>query len=151
MIGHSVKRHLPVPLTPEEVRERLEQSAVMIGEIEKQEVDAKARAKADKEAIETLRAQLSQLSREARDREAFRDVSCRWEAHYDRGEALLKRTDTDEVIDRRGLSEQELQTHLPVFEPSAVEAEPIVEITDLPPVTQLPSSPRRRTPKGTDA
>lgn len=150
MIGHSVKRHLPVPLTPEEVRERLEQSAVMIGEIEKQEIDAKAKAKADKEAIETLRAQLSQLSREARDREAFKDVTCRWEPHYDRGEAVLKRTDTGEVIDRRGLSEQELQTHLPVFEPSG-ESEPIVEITDLPPVTQLPSSPRRRTPKGTDA
>ena len=113
MIGHHVRRLLAVALTPDEVRERLEKSAVLVGEIEEREEAQKADAKAAKDKIAGMAVELTQLAREARDREAMRDVQCVWEADYGRGVATLIRTDTGEAIETRGLTTEEMQIQIP--------------------------------------
>ena len=59
------------------------------------------------------RLEMTQLAREARDREAMRDVQCVWEADYGRGVATLIRTDTGEAIETRGLTTEEMQIQIP--------------------------------------
>lgn len=145
MIGHHVRRLLAVALTPDEVRERLEKAAVLVGEIGEREEAQKAEAKAAKDRIASMGVELSQLAREARDREALRDVQCVWEADYGRAVATLIRTDTGEAIETRGLTTEEMQVQIPA---PVMSSDDLVESTD---ARVSPPSPRRRRTQDTEA
>jgi len=145
MIGHAVRRYLAVPLSKEEVDERLQKVAVMVGAVEDRELVVKEEAKKAKEGLDKMREEIGGLSKEARERSQYRDVKCVWRADYTRGEARLERTDTGHVVETRGLTEAEMQTRLPVFEnPDAMGD------GDEPPPMATPKSPRARR-KGDEA
>lgn len=108
--------HLPCPLTDEEWSERSEHCARLIAERDTYAEEAKREAKAVKEELAGMDAQIRGLSREIRDRRTWRDVQVRVEPDYEAGVMETTRCDTGEVIRTRPLTLDEKQQKLPTMD-----------------------------------
>ncbi len=106
------QRSLRVELKPDEIAASADRAAQLLAERDSKEEEQKAQAKHAKSVIESLDAELRRLSNEVRTKATYRDVSC--ERIFDlRTKTLVeKRSDTDEVLFERPLTDVECQREL---------------------------------------
>jgi|WetSurMetagenome_2_1015567.scaffolds.fasta_scaffold27452_6 hypothetical protein len=107
-------KNLPVKLTQEEL---LQKSAELAGTVqdyateESRQVDIKAQLKAKLTELDAKRTQLAIVV--AR-REEYRDVRCEVVADPAALTAVIVRTDTGEIVEKRALTDKERQDTLPL-------------------------------------
>ena len=107
---------LPVKLTDEEVRLKGEKIARRLKDRENLEEERKAAAKAAKEEIGELDAEIIELRDEVRERREMRDVQVSDEKDWGRKIVRTLRLDTGEVVASRPMTPAELQQHLKLVE-----------------------------------
>ena len=105
---------LKCALSPEEVAKRADRCAHLVAMISEKEEEAKAAAKAAKAGIETLAAELRQLSGDVASRATYRQVEC--ERRFVMADTKVRETrlDTLELINVRNMTEAERQRSLPL-------------------------------------
>lgn len=105
-------RKLPVKLTEAELAERGARLAHEVGEIRKLEDRKRESAAEFKTAIDALTQSSRALAGIVERGEETRDVECYLTIQGD--QAVIRREDTDDVVERRNATEQELQEKLPL-------------------------------------
>lgn len=105
-------RNLRVALKEGEVVERAKRSAFLLGEIQQKESECDAAKKQANAQIEELGAEMHRLSLEVRDGAAYRDVPCTRHYVYRLGIVEERRTDTNELLGDRPMTERERQLEL---------------------------------------
>lgn len=108
----SYVRELKVPLKREEVEERAERAAHLIGVRDLREDEIKEDMKRQKSALATIDGEIRSLSNQVRDKVAYRDVPCERQFHYDTGVVKEIRCDTGEVTFERPMTDAEKQRDL---------------------------------------
>lgn len=107
-------RNLPVKLSETELRDRGDQLAAVIQDVnseESRQVDVKTQMKA---RLTELDAKKSQLAITISRREEYRDVTVEIWHDYERLKVFTVRKDTGEEIHRRAMVSEEMQRPLPV-------------------------------------
>jgi hypothetical protein len=110
---------LPVKLTKDELREKGEKLAELIGQAEALKTEAKDRAKDYRDQLEILSEETGHLASIVRAKAEDRDVECRVEKNFDRGVVETFRNDTGETVSTETLTEEERQEAIAF--PTAVE------------------------------
>lgn len=105
-------RNLRVTLKEGEVVERAKRSAFLLGEIQQKESERDAAKKQANAQIEELGAEMHRLSLEVRDGAAYRDVPCTRHYVYRVGIVEERRSDTNELLNDRPMTERERQLEL---------------------------------------
>lgn len=105
-------RNLRVTLKEGEVVERAKRSAFLLGEIQQKESERDAAKKQANAQIEELGAEMHRLSLEVRDGAAYRDVPCTRHYVYRVGIVEERRSDTNELLTDRPMTERERQLEL---------------------------------------
>lgn len=111
-------RNLRVVLKENEVVERAKRSAFLLGEIQQKESERDAAKKQASAHIEELASEMHRLSLEVRDGAAYRDVECERMYVYKVGIVEERRTDTNDVIHERAMTEREKQLELELKAPN---------------------------------
>lgn len=109
-------KELRCKLTTEEVTERARQFGIKHKEHKELEETVKQKKREMGVTLTNSEKEMVRLADAVRDREELRPVEC-----YDeviRGEYLIKRVDTDEIVDRRPATPAEAQTTIPGAEAS---------------------------------
>jgi hypothetical protein len=152
-------RNLRVVLKNDEVVERAKRSAFLLGEIQQKETERDAAKKQANAHIEELASEMHRLSLEVRDGAAYRDVPCVRNYLYKTGTVEERRTDTNELLTERAMTEREKQLELELKAPNgkkdaaaqakALSDEVAKDVTDK--ATPLPTEKKRkpRKPKAT--
>jgi hypothetical protein len=141
-------RCLRVVLKEGEVVERAKRSAFLLGEIQQKESERDAAKKQANALIEELGAEMHRLSLEVRDGAAYRDVPCT--RHYVYRLAIVeeRRSDTEELIHERPMTERERQTELDLKEGAAQQiADNGGEVRDTERPPPLPTEKKPRKPR----
>jgi hypothetical protein len=141
-------RCLRVSLKEGEVVERAKRSAFLLGEIQQKESERDAAKKQANAQIEELSAEMHRVSLEVRDGAAYRDVPCT--RHYVYRLAIVeeRRTDTDELLLERPMTERERQLELDVKGDAAQKvAENGGEVSDTERPPPLPTEKKPRKPR----
>jgi hypothetical protein len=107
-------RSLRITLTAEEVAERADRAAHVLGQRDQKEDDRKAANTAAKSQIEELEAELRRISSEVRDKATYGPVECERRYDYRLGRVVEVRTDTDETIHERAMTIEEKQLDLDI-------------------------------------
>jgi hypothetical protein len=125
-----IVKQFTVDLTDAEVKEKGEAMAAIKRELnsvkaEKKDVNADFKTKLDK-----LEADLTHLSGVIHAKKELRSIDCEWVRDDGRKQMVLERTDNRQVVDRRPMTDKELQTDLPgtetpAEETAAAEAPPV--------------------------
>lgn len=127
-----VKRQLPCQLTAMEVADAAMLAATRQGEYDKVEEEKKRVLGRYTHRLKSLRAEMSIESKKATTGVEDRFVECVWCVDRDRCKAVLRRTDTQDIVQERDLTKSDIQltmTELLQFleeaaeSPAAVEAE----------------------------
>ena len=106
------ERKLRVILTREEIEERADRAAHLLGERDAKEELAKAAQKHAKSEIEEIEAQMRRISGEVRDKSTYREIKCERRFDFESKKVIEFRLDTDEEIERRDMTAEELQMGL---------------------------------------
>jgi hypothetical protein len=114
--------NLKVQLTVEEVAERADRAAAKIAERDQKEEEQKAANKHAKSVIESIDAEIRLLSNEVRSRASWRETLCERRWDYKAGTVTEVRTDTDEEISSRRMTDSERQMELPLVAKPDAEA-----------------------------
>jgi hypothetical protein len=137
-IAHSLR----CQLAPEEIADRADRAAHKVADIAGKEAELKAVSTHHKGVIETVKAELSLLSKEVRDKSEYRTVECEQQFDFNEGKFREIRLDTGEIIHERKLLESEKQMELSFDEPDEHDPNkkpkpgasgPISPVTDPPP------------------
>lgn len=102
------ERELPVPLTDEELKERGQELAEKMREVDQAEQAKKDAAAHHKQIVERLTAEASDMARVIRAGKVERSVKCYTEHDLEKEVARVVRCDTGEVVETRTLSRDEL-------------------------------------------
>lgn len=108
---------LACDLTPEEIRLRGKEAARLTRAIAKIEIKAKHKASEYKEEIKRLRKQHERLTEEIHTEQEYRDVQIEERKDWTAQRVETIRLDTDEVINTRPMTPQELQRPIPFEQP----------------------------------
>jgi len=103
------KRNLAVKLTAAEFAEKATELANVYEEIEDTERAAKAAAAGFKDEIGGLRTRAKTLRSIVKDKVIYRDVECKWVPDWASKSMILRRLDTQEAVDVRAMTAEELQ------------------------------------------
>ncbi len=106
------QRNLRVPLTVQEVTERAQRAAHLLGERDHKDEEQKAATKHAKAQIAEVEAELRRVSGEIRDGATYKEVGCERRHNYRLGAITEVRTDTDEVLAERAMTDRERQMDL---------------------------------------
>lgn len=106
-----ITRKLKCDLSEQEVRERADKLAMLVGEKDSLEDSRKVDSKRRKE-IDQLGATMCRLGIEISTRSEFRNVECVEERDWDDKTVSLVRKDTGEVVESRKMRPDELQGEL---------------------------------------
>ena len=109
MIQEDAIEKLPCLLSEDELRQRGEELARMVGERDDLEAERAAASKEAKDTIGRLELRLAQLASEVRARTVYRDVTVHAVANFQTKALEWIRLDTGEVVRQRPLSFEELQ------------------------------------------
>ena len=107
------QRDLIVKLNDDEVRTYSEELARVTTLQAEAEDEKKSVTSGFKDKIDRFIADSRTLARKISTRQELRGVDCEWVHDFDRCMSDLHRKDTGEVIDRRKLTEEEMQMSLP--------------------------------------
>ena len=121
-IGKEVIRKLKVEIDDDTLAAYGNELADLIQSLEGLEDDKKASANEYKCKIDSASARARELANLIRARCQYLDVTCREERDFEAREFILRRLDTDEVVERRPLREDECQAELPIEEQLAEQA-----------------------------
>lgn len=107
-----LSRNLKCTLTPDEVRTygmELARANAARDEAEerKKEVDAQLKAE-----IESHQTRGLNLARKINNGYEYRDVECEMDGNYKTNTVMIRRLDTNEIIETRAMTDEERQTHL---------------------------------------
>lgn len=105
--------NLKVILTKEEIADRADRAAGLLQDRDTKEEEQKARAKAEKAAIESIESELRRVSNEVRTKATYQDVQCERRYVYEKSKVQEWRLDTGEMISERDMNETEKQRDLP--------------------------------------
>lgn len=105
---------LPVALTTEELAARAEQLTTIADEIATIKDEKKQAGKEADKRTGALELAAGRVRSEVRRKAADRDVECRWLYDYKAHIAELMRQDSGEIVQRRALTSDELQTNIKV-------------------------------------
>ncbi|MFZ2804290.1 MAG: hypothetical protein WA001_03630 [Patescibacteria group bacterium] len=103
---------LPRSLTDEDVRARGDDLARVLGEIDREEADKAAAAKAAAGRIKRLASESNTLAREIRERKTWLEVEVESSRNLEAGTIDTVRTDTGEVIRARPMTPEERQVSI---------------------------------------
>jgi hypothetical protein len=117
-----MKRELQCNLTDAEVRERGEELAAVTNQIKETEAEKKAANSEKNEAIKGLHGRASDLAECIRTGQETRLVEVRETLDYDAKVVEVHRVDTQELVERRTMSDLELQQEF-FADPNAETAE----------------------------
>lgn len=104
---------LHVDLSPEELAERSQEAAELLGKRDSLEADYKAAASKGRIEVAGMDVKLRQLGGIIRDGKELRRVECRLEPDYRAGVMRTIRNDTGDVEDDRALTAEERQMEVP--------------------------------------
>jgi hypothetical protein len=107
------QRDLIVKLSDDEVRTYSEELARVTTLQAEAEDEKKAVTSGFKDKIDRFIADMRSLARKISTRQELRLVDCEWVHDFDNVVSVLHRKNTGEVIDRRKLTEKEMQLQLP--------------------------------------
>lgn len=116
-------RGLSVIISDEEWRAASEALGASHAERSAQLDHAKELKDSLKAQLEEIEARMNRLSGLVHNRKETRQVECELRAYHDKGEAVLVRTDTGEVISRRSLTHEERQKPLIADDPDPSQAD----------------------------
>lgn len=105
-------RLLPVEISDDEWKIRVDQLVSISGQIRKLEDEKKRSAAEIKTQIDSCKAQEEDIREVVRTHKAKRSVKCTWQANYVNKEMLLYRDDTVDIVERRPMTDSELQMEL---------------------------------------
>lgn len=103
------KRNLAVKLTEAEFVEMATELATVDEAIDEQEVAKKAAAEEFKDAIGGMRSRKAKLRKIVKDKIHYKDIDCQWVADWASKSMILRRLDSQEAIDVRAMTDEELQ------------------------------------------
>lgn len=108
------QRNLRVPLTQEEIAERAQRAAHLLGERDHKDEELKAASKQAKAQIAEVEAEMRRVSGEIRDGATYKEVACERRHIYKTGVIQEVRTDTapHTVIAERAMTDRERQLDL---------------------------------------
>ncbi|HEY8947187.1 MAG TPA: hypothetical protein VIM73_23245 [Polyangiaceae bacterium] len=106
-------RNLRTPLSDREIVERARRAAHLAAEIEQLEEEAKAAQKQAKARIEEIQAEQRRLNLEVADGAVHRETPCERRFIFRTGKVVEVRTDTEEELHERPMTERERQPELP--------------------------------------
>lgn len=115
MAKNTEHRSLSCDLTEAEVKEKADQLASTIKAREEAEAARKRDADKHKDTIKTLDGHIAGLAESVRDRSERRLVECRWERDDQARKMICHRTDTGEVIEKRAMTDEELEEMQPTL------------------------------------
>lgn len=115
-------RSLRVRLSDREVADRADRAAHKLADVVEKKEELKASTKHQKAIIESIEAEVHQLSAEVREHSTYRMVECQTEFDYERSTVREVRLDTNEVLDERRMTEAERQRELPFEQDGQAEA-----------------------------
>lgn len=115
------QRNLRVLLTIDERLDRADRVAAIENDIANKEADRDAAKKHANAQIEELQAEKQRLNGEVRDRAKYADVLCERRFNYRLGKVQEVRTDTQEVLDERPLTDRERQLENGLKDPKPTE------------------------------
>ena len=107
-----VERVLPVPFTEEEILSFKSALAFHVAELLETEQEKKRRVKIHNLNIKDCKDSIADLSEKIQSGFEEKSVSCRVEFDHARDMVFIIRTDTDEVVEERLMTEEERQTEL---------------------------------------
>lgn len=108
----TVERELVVKLTEDQINEFSKELARLTTAQAGLEEEKKTAVSSFKEKIDRCVMEMRSLARKISSRQDFRQVSCLWEFDYDTQTARLIRQDTFVEVERRKMSQDELQGEL---------------------------------------
>lgn len=106
------QRNLRCKLTQEELTDRSQRAAHLLGERDHKDEELKAASKHGRAQIAELDAELRRVSSEVRDGATYREVRCERRYVFRTGMIQEVRMDTEEVIAERAMTERERQMEL---------------------------------------
>jgi len=106
-------RSLPVELTEQELQAIAWKMARIDESIDETEEEQKRVSGGYKSKVASMQAQKNVYRRTVLDKKEYRDVECSIEFDYGHQEVITTRDDTDEEIERRTMTKDELQLELP--------------------------------------
>lgn len=110
-------RNLYVTLTEAELRGYSDELARVTTQYFETEAEKKSVMASFKDKLDKMDLDTRVLSRVISTRREMRPVECEWTRDYEAQMTFLYRLDTGEMIDKRRLTEDELQEQLPLPEP----------------------------------
>lgn len=109
-------RELPCELSSEEFEQRATLFAKLDEKLAALEVKKKAQNDLIKEEIDEVEAERSKLRRIILARTEEREIKCQWQPDWASRSMLLRRLDTQQVVDTRTMTADEVQEQLPFEE-----------------------------------
>lgn len=109
--GHKELRTLSCRLSQAEFNAKATEFAQLDGELDTLEAEKEASSKAFKNRIGGVTARRAELRQIMLTRHEQRDVQCTWHADWASKSMLLRRDDTNEVVQVRTMTAEEVQTH----------------------------------------
>lgn len=110
--GKFIKRELPVQLTEMELRDIGRTTALQVGNLATVQAEKKSSASHFKAQEEEINNDIGRLAAMTRNGYEIREVECEVSMDYGDREVTVTRTDTGEVVQRRQMTREEVQTHL---------------------------------------
>ena len=107
-----VTEELPVALTTEELAARAEQLTAIADEIATEQEKSRQAKKEAAKRIGALELAAGRVRCEVRRKAADRELECRWLYDYTAHIAELMRLDSGEIVQRRALTTDEVQTNI---------------------------------------